>query len=159
MIKDAVSVMCIFVFLFCLSNTSIPFASQQSSHRTTIWTSWFEAGLITSRNLRLREKWWTMGLVWEHSNSQKCVADPQDRPPEQSSPRWMTVYFYFFFFFLLDLPHVLGAMLLQKHLSAFSLPHCNGLSNTESGRMEIFSFFSGQLYSLGNFDWTKGKGQ
>lgn len=33
----------------------------------------------------------------------------------------------------------------------FFLLHCSGLSNTESGRTEIFSFFSGQLYSFGSF--------
>lgn len=30
------------------------------------------------------------------------------------------------------------------------LSHCSGLSNTESGRTEILSFFSGQLYSFGS---------
>lgn len=35
--------------------------------------------------------------------------------------------------------------------------HCSGLSNTESGSTEIFSFFSGQLYSFGNFVYTKRK--
>lgn len=63
--------------------------------------------------------------------------------------------------FLLDSQHALGALLFTTVLfenifCTFSLSHCNGLSNTESGRMEIFSFFSGQLYSLGNFDWTEG---
>lgn len=33
--------------------------------------------------------------------------------------------------------------------------HCSGLSNTESGSTEIFSFFSGQLYSFGNFVCTE----
>lgn len=36
-----------------------------------------------------------------------------------------------------------------------SLSHCSGLSNTESGSTEIFSFFSGQLYSFGSFVYTK----
>lgn len=37
------------------------------------------------------------------------------------------------------------------------LSHCSGLSNTESGSTEIFSFFSGQLYSFGNFVYIKRK--
>lgn len=32
--------------------------------------------------------------------------------------------------------------------------HWSGLSNTESGSTEIFSFFSGQLYSLGSFAYV-----
>lgn len=32
------------------------------------------------------------------------------------------------------------------------ISHWRGLSKTESGSTEIFSFFSGQLYSFGNFD-------
>lgn len=40
-------------------------------------------------------------------------------------------------------------------MSELSSSHCSGLSNTESGSTEIFSFFSGQLYSLGSFVCTK----
>ena len=41
--------------------------------------------------------------------------------------------------------------------SSDGVSHCSGLSKTESGRTEIFSFFSGQLYSFGNFVCTKRK--
>lgn len=37
-----------------------------------------------------------------------------------------------------------------------SRPYCSGLSNTVSGRIEIFSFWSGQLYSFGSLDWKIG---
>lgn len=37
-----------------------------------------------------------------------------------------------------------------------SQSYCSGLSNTVSGRIEIFSFLSGQLYSFGSLDWKTG---
>lgn len=46
-------------------------------------------------------------------------------------------------------------LLLVHWRQVWVFAHCNGLSNTESGSTEIFSFFSGQLYSFGNFVYKK----
>lgn len=108
-----------------------------------------------------------MGLVWECSKRQTCSDHRQEwnslwlsivgttylrtltaqsfcMAREVSCSWWSTLEVC-----------VCGCFCWYFLVIKLSLSHCSGLSNTESGSTEIFSFFSGQLYSLGNFVYTK----
>lgn len=104
----------------------------------------------------------TVGLVWECSNRQKCLGVLQE-----SNGLWSSTVGTTYVCTPTAQGHCMSWEVSCSWWSTlevcvcrclcwyFLASHCSGLSNTESGSTEIFSFFSGQLYSFGNFVYTK----